>query len=461
MKRTNIIIGAMAIFLVVALYYPSFTSYFFQDDWFSFWISRVHSVGDFFALFLPRNDVIYYRPLGMQVPFFLVRALFGLNPLPFRIATLVVHLANGWLVYKLLNNFISSKRLATVGSVLYLTSATHFTVFYWAATFAFVLGPFFYFASFLTFVQKKKRVSFALFVIGFFVNEMIMTLPAILMMYLLLRNEISRWKETIVYWIGTFGYVIFRFTIAKFPTSGGYVIQTNIVQLVRNTKAYILWALNWPDEIQFQFVSFFKLNAEFIRNFAPLVNILTTLSLFFLVLFFLIPIILLTKNKNVMSIVKPVLFGCLWFLIALSPVLYFANHYYAYYVPIALVGLLTAALFSFKKGWGQVSVIAKLLLSAFVIIWIISSWHTLDISQDIHWVTRRAKISEKLTRELRQTYQALPQGATVVFTEAISDEYKWAMGDQYGVKTLYDDGTLNTIFGSDPSVVNAQVFVVP
>jgi len=143
-------------------------------------------------------------------------------------------------------------------------------------------------------------------------------------------------------------------------------------------------------------------------------------------------------------------FGILWFIVTLSPVLYFANHYYAYYVPIPLFGLLLAAFVSFEKGIYRKYPRSIMFVGIFLLFWIFGSWKTLRLNEHIHWVTRRAQLSQKLTTELVEKYSTLPEQATVVFTEAVgSDEYKWAMGDQYAVKTLYGLDSLRTVFGKD------------
>ncbi len=142
----------LALFSVSFLFHKAISAYFFQDDWFSFSISQAKNIFDILAFFKPRSDLIYYRPLGMQIPFFITQTLFGITPWPFKLAALLIHLLNGWLVYSLLNRLLADKQLSFFGALLYVTSVTHYTIFYWAATFAFVLAPTFYLSSFLFFL---------------------------------------------------------------------------------------------------------------------------------------------------------------------------------------------------------------------------------------------------------------------------------------------------------------------
>src|SRR3990167_8621943 len=92
-----------------SLYKDAFSSYFFQDDWFSFRISNARTVADFLSFFSPRSDVIYYRPLGMQLPFFLMQRFFGLSPLPYRLLSLFTIIAASVVVYKFIDDILQHK----------------------------------------------------------------------------------------------------------------------------------------------------------------------------------------------------------------------------------------------------------------------------------------------------------------------------------------------------------------
>ena len=112
------------------LFRPTFSKYFFQDDWFSLLISRAGSIRDWLTFFVPRPDLIYYRPLGMQMPFWLLTSLFGLIPLPFKIATWLMHIVNSWLAGRIIYQVIKDRKLALFAGALYLTSTVYLTIYY-------------------------------------------------------------------------------------------------------------------------------------------------------------------------------------------------------------------------------------------------------------------------------------------------------------------------------------------
>lgn len=445
----SIILISSIILLVILLFFPSFTSYFFQDDWFSFSISQVHSLRDFFDLFAPRNDVIYYRPLGMQVPFFLVQSLFGLNPLPFRVATLLVHFVNGLLVYKILHAFLQKKYLALFGSLLYLTSATHMIVFFWAATFAFVLGPFFYFSSFYAYIVKRKRLSFMLFIFGLFTNELLISLPIIIGAYELLNEKRLHINKYLLFFLGSFLYGLFRLTIASFSTAGGYALIMNVKQIIFNLRNYTLWATNWPDTTPDHLISFLTFNPLFVSSFTKEVLILTLVTVLFWFTIIISYAILARKNKK--NILAVPFFGLIWFLISLGPVLYFSHHYYTYYVPIPLIGLLIAGLYIINKAnlFTEKKLRSYMLLGIFFFVWYMSSYKTIRLNQFIHWAPQRAVQSKILVTQTLQKYPTLPDNATVFITDGKkTDELKWALGEENAMKVIYSNPTIKTYFGS-------------
>src|SRR3990167_2044322 len=98
-RYTVLIIFIAAIFVSLFIYKDAFSSYFFQDDWFSFRISNARTVADLISFFAPRNDVIYYRPLCMQLPFFLMQRMFGLSPLPYRFLSFFTIISASVVVY--------------------------------------------------------------------------------------------------------------------------------------------------------------------------------------------------------------------------------------------------------------------------------------------------------------------------------------------------------------------------
>ena len=116
------------------LYKNSFSAYFFQDDWFTFSISKASNLKEFIRFFIPRTDVIYYRPLGMQVMFYFMKSIFGLNYIWYHLIIVFTHIFNIILVYYLFKLILNNYFTALLISFMYAISTIHFIPFYWFST---------------------------------------------------------------------------------------------------------------------------------------------------------------------------------------------------------------------------------------------------------------------------------------------------------------------------------------
>src|SRR3989338_8375750 len=221
-----------AVLLVYVLFRPAFSSYFFQDDWFVFSLVLNKKVRDLFSFFTPVKNVIWYSPLGVQLPFYLVHSVFGLNPIPFKIAVFIFHLLNTYLIYKLLSQFLKNNHLVLFGSFFYLTSSAHQLLFYWAATISFILTPFFYFTSLLLAIYDRRKLSLVIFTLGLLTNEIMITFPLILIFYRWLFKKNFRYKEYVPYWLFSGLYFVFRLTFSSSITS--YPLITDLKKPIRN-----------------------------------------------------------------------------------------------------------------------------------------------------------------------------------------------------------------------------------
>lgn len=446
MKKSNIIISLLTIILLTGwLYRSSFNAYFFQDDWFSLRISQAKTLGDFFSFFIPRPDVIYYRPFGMQVPFFFLQKLFGVNPLPFHLVQLLTHAVNSILVYILVRLILKKDTIALLASFLYGTSSVHYIPFYWFATYAFVLGPTLFFSSyifFIRFLDKRKHVyfflSFLFFTIGLFVNEMVIVAPFIFGLYIFIfrKKEAKKAFSLLPYTVMSLSFLVLRFFIFPPPTSGLYSMTIG-KHVANNLEAYFLWSFNWPEEMKAQLLNFVTVNPEFIKGFSNYYLIFVSSLLFFIVLWYIIPfiLILVEKRKTVFPFIT---FGLSWFIIGLLPVLFFQHHTFSYYLPISLVGFLIWSLSMFnvlleklqKKTFLRIFCIVLVM-----IVWLTVSVVTIDFNAKIHWAPRRAKQAKLLSEKAKQYYN--PSSSELDIYVFPSSENKLSLNDQDAFKIIF------------------------
>lgn len=402
-KLLGLIILITSLLASIWLYRDSFLSYFFQDDWFSFRISNAGNLTEFLGFFVPRTDVIYFRPLGMQLPFFLINKLFGINPLTFRIVTMITHAINVILVCILSRCITKNTFISLFVAFLYSTSLVHYIPMYWSATYSFVLGPTFFFLTFITYLKRNYLISYICFTIGILVNEIVIVTPLILWLYNFFSKEKERSRYLFLLSFTAFIFLLLRILLFPVPTFGDYDLLAG-KHILTNLQAYLLWSFNWPEEMKAQFINFYTVNPEFIRDF-PRYYLVFIISLMInIVLLYIIPLfsrkfVFYKRNLSIFA------FTFLWFFIGLMPVLLFPKHSFAYYLPISLTGLLILS--SQLLYYLLSSIRNKFQLAAYPIILIILfSWYYasavgVDFNTLIHWAPRRAKIAEKLIAEVK------------------------------------------------------------
>lgn len=437
--------------LIALLYKNSLSAAFFQDDWFTLTISQGNSINNILSFFQPRTEIIYYRPIGMQIPFFLLQTMFGLNPFPYHLTTYTTILLASFLTYELVLKVTKRQIASLLAFFLFASSSIHIIPMYWTSTYAFVLGACFFLASFLSYIQGEERKNNAmkygaivLYILGICTNELVITLPGILLGYELFLGK-RKLKELIPYVAIALIYVVLRFVFFAPSTEGVYTISFG-KEATNNLKAYVLWSVNLPEEIKAQFVSTLKINPEFIKNFKDDVTIFATTMAINISIFLIAFAVSLIKRKK--ETAKILGFGATWFFIGLTPVLFFPKHSFTYYLEISLVGMLIPLCFCIdelvKNLKNKAPIIAYGFLCIVLLNWVIGSNATIIFNEKVHWAPQRSKLSNKLQSEIKRIYPIKPANKTVYVYD--TDENKLSLNNQDAVKILFNDNTMEVVY---------------
>lgn len=187
--------GASRVFLVTcaviaaglfALYvWLARQEFFFGDD--LYFLRKTQQPRDWaevFVSFRPRGWWSY-RPLSIEVFFSSLYAIAGLDPFPYLLVSVLVHMACGYLVYRLALQLVMDRRVALFAGLLKIAMYPSLNgELFWISAFQTVLGTFFYlltatlFLDYLTHGRRRDQVaaSVAMF-LGLLSNELTMTLP--------------------------------------------------------------------------------------------------------------------------------------------------------------------------------------------------------------------------------------------------------------------------------------------
>lgn len=441
--------------LVFFIYKDSFFSYFFQDDWFSLRISSISSFSDISKFFIPRTDVIYYRPIGMQLPFFILKAIFGINPIPFRLLTIITHFINSILAYILLYKITNKRIIGYFGSFCYAISTIHYIPFFWSATYAFVLGPTLSFLSiilFLLFIERDKTIwfilSFLAFLFGLFTYEMTAVIPVLLVIYLfLIVREKKKIFMVIPFFIIDLFLLILRFRYFSLPSTSDYQYGFGRY-IVQNLQGYVLWSINWPEEMKAQFINFYTINPQFIHDFPLYFYVFFASFILYMLIFIVIPIFRLILHHMKFKFTYIIL-GASWFIVGLLPVLFFPQHSFAYYLPLSFVGLSLVLFSIFHQCYGKDirnNTISFLISAVFLSVWSITSYVTVDFNSKVHWAPRRAKLAETLIGQTKSEYDI--SSITSIYISP-SSENKHALNNQDAFIVLSGNDNFITYFGTN------------
>jgi len=447
------------IFLVVlGLYYPVFSLYFFQDDFFILKMGRADSISDFFKFFSFSNPhgYLFYRPLTTQVYAFLIRSLFGLQPFYFHVVSFIFFLANIFLISKIIEKLLGKRIFGFLAGFLYGISAANLGNLSYISNFQEIGMAFFLFLGFWCYLEKRK-IALLFFILSLLSKENAVIFPLILGIYeLFLGNR--RWGKVLPFFIILIFYSFFRIS-SGLPNISEYKPIFSPLKILNNYFWYFLWGLGLPEFVVDFVGPGFKVNPKLIIYYRREMQIIFGALLFFALLW-AGAIIKSRKEEKP----KEAFFLCV-FLVGLLPVIFWPWHKFSFYLTfplLGLIGLLVVLLKNLPRFFWGIAV-----FSLFVV-----SFTTIHLSWRTYWVITRAKISRNLIYDLREKYPSIPKGGFVYFKNdpsyplilgfgRSSTQAYYILSGENGPQIIYDDFSLRVYyedFGGPPR--ERQIFSV-
>ncbi len=447
MSRSRRSFWLCAIIAVEALLFLWKCNHFFNGDSLFFFSHEIRSWTDIGRVFKGPDHLWQYRPLTFVIFSFFLKPLFGLNPLGYNIFPLLVHAANTLLIFGILGRLGATERAALLGAFFFGTHSTAFYVTYGVAFLPDFSYSFFYLLSvffFARYLSSGARINLTLsipcFLLALFCKEAAVTLvPVVLAAAFFWGKQGFRMpqespvraanvalRRTLPFLIIGAAYLTFHW-IAKagqiYAPGAAHPHHSEFSFYALHMKyKYLKWSFNLPDGLVF--------------NFEGWVNYLIALAL----LFFAIPFVLSTIRR-LWTRDRLAWFGCIWFLVALSPVLFLRNltMNHNLYVPLAGLSLVFGdwldrvleRMACVSRAWARATV------SAFILIFVAAVFfHNLRAVKD-SWIAAASSIAETSLRDLKRQRPTLPNGATLYIVD------KSSLG---GLQWYYDYGSLFRLF---------------
>jgi hypothetical protein len=468
----NISFLTLLLVVIVVCYWP-LTQYFFAQDDFSLLAEAAFNSPDGVTKFFD-DQPGQFRPITKGLYFIILYRLFDLNPFPYHLISLFLHLFNVIMTYRLLKKLGVGNAAALTGSTLFGLSAAFFHVIAWISCIQQLMGLAFALICLEYGIRAMEKpsarnrwISLAAYAAALGSFEQTAMLPVTLLLIALLRwssaNTIAPRRAlsaTIMHWALFFLYILFMVGWKGLRDTGSYELDfgTNILL---NFAAYLGWSFQY-----FRKIAIILVMDSYVFQW-------THILVLALVAYHLL-------RRRFLSVV----FGLGFFTALIFPTLLLSSHrYYLHtYVPsfgtIYLMALLVDDLLAVRLM--RFIRLRYAIVASIVIFVTVMAYKTIRLNETYKhpvgnlkssFVIRRAEISRKIYDAISTHRRNNPEIIYLIYAKpnagelfVLSKEHiMTALGHEAGFRLFYDSPDLKIAFvpleataGLD--AINADVF---
>lgn len=463
--RLAIILSLLPLLLFLSISLNvSFNSYFSQDDFYHLRTIMDKNISDIPLFFIKREEgQTFYRPLSRETYNLLMYKLYGLNPVPFHLVSLSLILVNifsiFWLVKILTGKTLGGYFTATI----YSLSSVHNIELYYLASIQNLLMSTLALLSIIFLVKflKEKSLnsylaSILLFLLALFCHESAVTISGIIFLIILLKSSNPKIKLTfsLPFLIFCLLFILSIWNQSNLPIQQVYQPIFQIKSVLNTLGWFVLWSFGLPEIL----VDFIKpglvLKSEFIVWYGYFARIVFP-CLFYTIVGILFMIFKFRKrilNRNLLLFIT-------FFLISISPFLFFPQHKFIYYLSFPIVWFSAALGLILALIW-KTSLYYKVIALSVLISFIVVSYQTIGLNSKTYWAAKRAKSAEALVYQLRLDHPAVKKGSIFYIMDDpnypfISKEWGtsskqafYILSGSDAVQLLYRDPSIKVYFES-------------
>jgi len=330
--------AAIPIAALATVYWPALGAWFQQDDF--AWLGLLQRLNEGVslteALFAPMAQGTV-RTISERLYFMVLRSIFDLNAIPFHVVTFATQIANLVLLARIVTRMTGSARVAALTGVLWTTHSCLAWPLTWAAAFNQVLCAFVFLAcvnAFDRYGETNRRrwlaVVCLVFGLGFGVNEAVVALPAILILYAFLFH---RSLVRIPCWllIGSGIFALYHNAVSPKTSGGLYGIA------VDGRLAVTAWSYWRFATLPLQFLIEHRWWPTALERLVGPLSVVLAAGF-----------VWQGYRFN-----RAVLLGLAWYWVALSPYLVIPNHVSDYYLFVPLIGYSIAMAGLAMAAWDE------------------------------------------------------------------------------------------------------------
>lgn len=465
---------------VLFLYHPTLSVYFSQDDFFHFKASQTAGgVLEFIKLFnfpsFEERGYGFYRPIFREGLYNIYYSLFGLNVLPFRIFSFILHFINISLVWFLMQILFKKYGLSFFVAFFFGIGAANVAVLYYLAGGIQALGATMFILlsviSFLRYLEggglKFKFFSFTAFILGLGSHELAVVIPVLLAGIIFIKVPIKRLIANILIELWPFLVLLSIYVYLDIVKIGfqqkdeQYRVVFSLPKIINSFAWYSAWALGVPEMLVDFVRPGLKLNPSLMRYWGEYFRIIF-IAFFASVAFIGGSLGWLFLRKRELFRDKKFWLLVLWFPFSIFPIVFLPLHKSTYYLAPALPafwGALGILLFSAYRGlkikYPKLSFIffGAVATSLFVL-----SATSIKLGDYTYPAATRGRIAEKLIREVQSKYPNIQPGYAIYFTNdssypfvakdwgGTSKQAALVLNKEDALQLLYKDPTLRVFY---------------
>lgn len=459
---------ALILLVVFLAYYQTLGVYFSQDDFFHFKVSLTDgSFLSFLKLFgfypFSVKGIAFYRPIFREFLYHTFYNLFGLNPLPFRLLALSLHLTNTVLVYIFILRTTKTRFMACFSSLFFGLSSANVALLYYLAGGIQAIGATFFMLLALLFFEKYYLLSLTAFILGLGSHEIAAVTPLLIFGLIFTSEKEFRsfkpFKRLLPFILMTVIYIMAEVTIIGLsPGEKQYQTVFSLKSTMNTLMWYTAWAIGLP-EMLIDFVgSGFDLKPQLLRFWGDYFNII--FSTFVIEIAF-ISVFFLNALKNSIMKNKRVIYFALWFPVCITPVIFLPSHKSSYYLAPALVGIwafIGLLLHNFYQKVKRYKLFTYSIIIFFVIDLVVLSLTSIRLGDKTYWAATRGRLAQKILTDIKMKHPIIPPGAFIYFENdpnypfvandwgGTSKQVAYILNYNLALQLLYKDFTIQACF---------------
>ena len=242
-----------SLFLLI-FYWRGLDCWFYQDDFGWLHLGGATSVADFLSqIFAPKAHG-NMRPWSENLFFYGLRALFGVNPLPFRLVVFATVIADLALLGDFMRKLTGSTLAAFGTQIFWLANATLAPALCWTCIYNQTQYLFFILLALYFFLKDRYLAQTVVFMLGLGSLETVVVYPLIVSLYTLLYDR-AKLRRIVPLYLISIAYTALHFWIVPAAKSGPYAIHIDgrifrtlgtYVEMVLGPERLALFHATWP-----------------------------------------------------------------------------------------------------------------------------------------------------------------------------------------------------------------------